>query len=467
MSAQQQFFYDGQIRRFIQQFIRLISGFQVEFGKDRTGARALQRVPVFYGDSSRQAMAIIQGNTENALPTVPAMAVYISNLQYDRNRIQDPSFVSKMHIRQRTYNEESGTYEHTQGNAFTIERLMPVPHTLELKVDIWTSNTEQKLQLIEQISILFNPELEIQSTDNYVDWTSLSMVLRTGLTWSSRSVPVGPDNPIDVATFTFELPIWLSAPAKVKKLGVIHKIISTLHDSDGDLDAAIWSDNNLLGQRQYITPLDYGVLLIGNTLTLLKVSEFADPRDPTLENQTKVGTRDSWPNLVGLYGDLTNGVSQVRLSNPDGTEIVGTVSFHPTDSSLLIFNADIDTYPQNTLSPIDAIIDPRKNSAVAMATTASAGTRYLILNSIGDTSNEIGAGPTAWRGSNGLDLYANANDIIEYNGTHWVVSFDSRGTNSIQYVSNLNTGIQYQWNLNQWVKSWEGEYKNGEWTLVL
>lgn len=467
MSAQQQFFYDGQIRRFIQQFVRLISGFQVEFGQDRNGNRTLQRVPVFYGDSSRQAMAIIQGNTENALPTVPAMAVYISNLQYDRNRVQDPSFVGKMHIRQRAYNDETGIYEHTQGNAFTIERLMPVPHTLELKVDIWTSNTEQKLQLIEQMSILFNPELEIQSTDNYVDWTSLSMVLRTGLNWSSRSVPVGPDNPIDVATFTFEIPIWLSAPAKVKKLGVIQKIISTIHDSNGDLDAAIWNNTNLLGQRQYFTPLDYGVLLIGNTLKLLKVSEFADPRDPTLETQTKVGTRDNWTNLIGMYGDLTNGVSQIRLSNPDGSEIVGTVSFHPTDDSLLIFNADIDTYPANTLDPIDAIVDPRKNTAVAMASSAVAGTRYLILNSIGDPGNVLGTGPAAWRGSNGLDLYASANDIIEYNGTHWVVSFDSGGSNSVQYVSNLNTGIQYKWDLNQWVKSWEGEYKNGEWTLVL
>ena len=467
MSAQQQFFYDGQIRRFIQQFIRLISGFQVEYGQDRNGNRTLQRVPVFYGDSSRQAMAIIQGNTENTLPTVPAMAVYISNLQYDRNRVQDPSFVGKMHIRQRAYNEESGTYEHTQGNAFTIERLMPVPHTLELKVDIWTSNTEQKLQLIEQISILFNPELEIQSTDNYVDWTSLSMVLRTGLTWGTRSIPVGPDNPIDVATFTFEIPIWLSAPAKVKKLGVIQKIISNIHDSNGDLDAAIWDGTNLLGQRQYFTPLDYGVLLIGNTLKLLKVSEFADPRDPTLETQTKVGTRDNWPNLIDMYGDLTNGVSQVRLLNPDGSEIVGTVSFHPTDDSLLIFNADIDTYPANTLEPIDAIVDPRKNTAVAMASAAVTGTRYLILNSIGDPDNIIGTGPAAWRGSNGLDLYAGANDIIEYNGTHWVVAFDSSGSNNVQYVSNLNTGIQYKWDLNQWVKSWEGEYKNGEWTLVL
>ena len=464
----QQFFYDGQIRRFVSQFIRMISGFQVEFGKDRTGNTTLQRVPVFYGDSSRQAMAVIQGNSENTLPTVPSMAVYINRLTYDRARVQNPNFVGKMNIRQRAYDEATGTYEQTQGTAFTIERLMPVPHTLELKVDIWTSNTEQKLQLIEQLSVLFNPELEIQSTDNYVDWTSLSMVLRTNINWSSRSIPIGTENPIDVATLTFELPIWLSAPAKVKKLGVIQKIISSIHDSNGDLNVAVYDNTNLLGQRQYFTPMDYGVLLIGNTLTLLKVSEVEAPREPTLSTPTKVGTRDNWENLINVYGTLNNGTSQIRLlSNDDVTEIVGTVSYHPTDSSLLLFNADIDTYPTNTVDPIDAIIDPRKNTAVAMANAAVSGTRFLILNDIGTSDNTSGNGPKLWTGSDNAQLIANANDIIEFNGTHWAVSFDSQSISSIQYVSNLNTGTQYKWDSNQWVKSWEGEYKNGQWTLVL
>ena len=46
--ALQQFFYDQQIRRYIIQFIRMVSNFQVEFGKNRQGVSALQRVPVIY-----------------------------------------------------------------------------------------------------------------------------------------------------------------------------------------------------------------------------------------------------------------------------------------------------------------------------------------------------------------------------------------------------------------------------------
>jgi hypothetical protein len=463
-----QYFYDGQIERFVVQFIRIMSGYEVEFGQDRTGSKTLQRVPIYYADGSRQVAAILAGNSENTMNAVPAMAVYISGLTYDRERVQNPTFVNKMNIRQRAYNEDTDTYEQTQGNAFTIERAMPVPYTLELKLDIWTSNTKQKLQLIEQLLAIFNPGFEIQSTDNYIDWTSLSIIYLDANAWSSRTVSATTDNPIDIATLTFKMPIWISPPAKVKKLGVIQKIIANIHDAQGDLNSAAYTEANLMGTRMYYTPMDYGVLLIGNTLTLLKVQDIETLREPTLTTPTKIGTRDVWKNLVNVYGSLEEGISQIRLMSDDGvTEVVGTVSYHPTDDSMLIFNADIDTYPTNSLDAIDAIIDPRKNTAVDLAQGAVAGTRYLILNAIGSFNSPHGLGPSAWRGSDGQDLVAHANDIIEFNGTHWLIVFDSQSATVLQYVSNLNTGTQYKWNLHQWVKSWEGEYKNGLWTLVL
>jgi hypothetical protein len=309
--------------------------------------------------------------------------------------------------------------------------------------------------------------LEIQSTDNYVDWTSLSVVKLESPTWSSRSVPIGTENPIDVATLTFKLPVWISAPAKVKRLGVIQKIIANIHNSDGDLSEDILDDTKIIA-RPYYTPLGYSVLLVGNQLTLLKVSELELPREPTLLTPTKVGTKDNWRTLVNLYGPgITNGVTQIRLLQEDEmTEVVGTVSHHPTDDTVLIFNADIDTYPTNTLSSVTAIIDPLKVTDTAI-TRPAAGTRYLILNSIGSFGNAPGSGASAWRGTDGVDIVAHANDIIQYNGNHWDVVFDSQQANTLQYVSNLTTGTQYKWTNNQWVKSWEGEYKEGLWTLVL
>jgi hypothetical protein len=463
-----QFFYDGQIERFVVQFIRIMSGYEVEFGQDRTGHKTLQRVPIYYADGSRQVATILAGNSENTMNAVPAMAVYISGLTYDRDRVQNPTFVNKMNIRQRKYDENTDTYEQTQGNAFTIERAMPVPYTLELKLDIWTSNTKQKLQLIEQLLAIFNPGFEIQSTDNYIDWTSLSIIYLDANAWTSRTISATTDNPIDISTLTFKMPIWISAPAKVKKLGVIQKIIANIHDAQGDLNSAAYTEANLMGTRMYYTPMDYGVLLIGNMLTLLKVQDIETLREPTLTTPTKVGTADNWHNLINVYGTLAEGISQIRLLSSDGvTEIVGTVAYNPGNDTQLIFNADIDTYPANSLDAIDAIIDPRKNTAVDLAQSSVTGTRYLILNAIGSENNGALEGPSAWRGSDNADLIANANDIIEFNGTHWIVSFDSVAETVLQYVSNLNTGTQYKWNLNQWVKSFEGEYKNGLWTLVL
>ena len=102
MTANYQFFYDGQIERFLAQFIRIMSGFQVEFGKDRDGNITYQRVPVYWGDSSRQVQMIISNNSSGSvMPAVPAMTVYVNGLTYDRDRVQQPDYVGKMNIRER------------------------------------------------------------------------------------------------------------------------------------------------------------------------------------------------------------------------------------------------------------------------------------------------------------------------------------------------------------------------------
>jgi hypothetical protein len=119
------------------------------------------------------------------------------------------------------------------------------------------------------------------------------------------------------------------------------------------------------------------------------------------------------------------------------------------------------------VSAINAIIDPQRVNIDSSITAPGTGTRYLILNDVGSFDNTPGSGASAWRGSNGQDLVAHANDIIQFNGTNWSVIFDSLTESNVQYVSNLTTGTQYKWSGTQWVKSWEGEYKGGLWTLVI
>ena len=125
-----------------------------------------------------------------------------------------------------------------------------------------------------------------------------------------------------------------------------------------------------------------------------------------------------------------------------------------------MIDLDTDTLPQNTLDPIDAIIDPLVSGPGAGLPLAATGTRYLILDDIGATNNSVPA--TSW----GL-VVARSNDIIEYTGTQWQVVFEAAGAESVQFVTNVTTGIQYRWTGSTWVKSYEGLYPGGEWSLVL
>jgi hypothetical protein len=458
----QQYFYDAQIRRFLLQFTRIFSNFQILYGAQGSENETLVRVPVRYGDWSRQAQTVAQQNSSSFMPSTPLITFYITGMEYQQMRMQDPYFVSKIQVRQRTYDSGTDTYETTQGNAFSVERLMPVPYRMTITLDIWTSNTHQKFQIFEQIATLFNPSLEIQSTDNYIDWTSLSIVELENVNFTSRTIPIGTDDPIDIMSMRFGLPIWISAPAKVKKLGVVEKIIASVFDAQGDANEAITNNDLLLGTRQKFTPYNYQALLIGNKVQALKYSQTVPVSNASVAPPESPPSNEFWGAVVGQYGVLRSGISQMRFDNQwgDDTQIIGTVSFDPTDDRFLLIDLDADTLPQNTLDPIDAIIDPLISGPGAGLPAATVGTRYLILEDIGAADNPVPS--TSW----GL-VVARTNDIIEYTGTQWQVVFEAAADDTTQFVTNVTTGVQYRWTGSTWVKSYEGLYPGGEWSLVL
>jgi hypothetical protein len=453
------YFYDSQIRRFLIQFARIFSDWQVTKGKDPAGNDILVRVPVQYGDGSRMAQAVLANNSPSSLPSAPMITYYVSGLDYDQTRTQDPYFLDKLHVRQRQFNQDTGTYESVQGQAFTVERIMPVPYKLSITVDFWTTNYQQKLELIEQIGVLFNPAMELQSTDNFIDWTSLSVVYQDGITFSSRSIPTGTTNAIEVLTWKFYMPIWLSSPAKIKKLGVVHKIIASIFQGNALTDMK--DDDLLLGTREKITPYGYKVLLLGNALQILPANETFIPSNDSLDPPEFKDDRLFWSAVLGVYGTVRPGVSQIWLQNPHmESDIVGTIAFNPNDDRLLIYEIDPDTLPQNTLTAVDSVINPQAKGPDHGLPSATAGQRYLLvepIGSAGDTEHSI-----AWG-----NVVANANDIIEFDGTDWIVDFDSANISSTEYVTNLTTGIQYRYTNNVWVKSYEGFYDQGDYSIVI
>jgi hypothetical protein len=453
------YFYDSQIRRFLIQFAKVFSNWEVTKGKDPAGNPIIVRVPIMYGDSSRQASTILANNSASNLPSAPLITYYISALEYDQRRTQDPTFIDKIQVRQRSYNNETQSYESVQGQAFTVERLMPVPYTLRITVDFWTTNYNQKLELLEQLGTIFNPALEIQSTDNFIDWTSLSAIFQDGLTFSSRSIPVGTGNPIDVMTWKFYMPIWLSTAAKLKKMGVIEKIIASIFQGSALQD--IQNDDLLLGTRQKITPYGYKLLLLGNTLQILPQDIAFNPNNVNLTLPANPDTDIYWSSVLNVYGTIRPGISQIWLQNPYmTTDIVGTIVLDPVDDRLLIYNIDPDTLPQNTMQPVNGVINPQITGPNAGLPGPVNGVRYLLVDNIGSPGDST----VSW-GS----VVAFANDIVEFNAStmSWFVSFDSQTSTTVEYVTNLTTNVQYRFVDNVWMKSFEGWYDQGDYSIVI
>lgn len=464
------YFYDGQIRRYLAQFINIMSNFAYRDAKGN-----LTRVPVRYGDMTRQVAQLLRKNSENAIPSAPFIACYIKDIQFDRPRMQDPTFVSKIHIREREVNTATNTYLNSQGQNFTVERIMPSPYLLTLNADIWTTSAEQKLQLWEQIVVFFNPSLEIQTTDNYIDWTSLSVLHLEGQTWTSRSVPQGVTEDIDILSLTFSAPIWITPPAKIRKLGIVTKIISNLFASnvEGAIQSSYDTPNAVDVLSNYspdeevtVTAGNYELLVLNGFARLIPVSmantevDITDPRNS-----------HSWENILNLYpGKFRAGLSQLRFAKSGDNEVVAYISLNAADDKLMNLSIDTDTIPSNTIisgrGTIDAIVNPLTFGPSGI----TAGTRYLILENINDSA-EFGdpgyAGPVAWKNSDGSDFQAFANDIIEWNGSSWSIVFDASAATGVVYVTNSYTGTQYQFQSGDWNKSFEGLYNNKLWRLIL
>lgn len=454
MPRQQQFFYDKQIRRYIQQFIRLFSGFSVQMGYDDDKLPIFQTVPVRYGDINRMAAHIQRENSENMTNTVPFISCYVNTLDMAPERRQYQGNIEKVQVFEKKYDEENREYLNEVGNRYTIERHQPVPYFLDMNCDIWTSNTDQKLQLLEQIMVLFNPTLNIRTTSNPFDWTALSYVEMTNTTWSSRSVGSTIDDMIDVSTLTFRMPILITPPAKVKQQKLIYNIINELYSLDDEnLDSFKLNQNFDKTTLQYtiVTFEDRKLNFNDNKASLLNLNG---------SNLDDNGAVLDWSKELRPFGELREGISQIRLrksSDPSdkANDIVGRISFDPNDVNKLEVTIDTATLPTSTLTNINGIINPTASYPGDGNVPAPAlGDRYLITD---DTP--INATYT--------NVVAHKNDIIEYNGTAWVVSFDASNTATQQFVTNTATQNQLEWNGTDWFNAYEGIYKAGFWRLYL
>lgn len=475
-----QFFYDGQIRRYITQIVRAFSRFSYQ---DSDGV--LVEVPVMYGDITRQVASIIRDNSENKMPSAPRMGVYITGLEMDRTRSSDASFVSKINLREKEYDEATQAYYASQTKGYTVERLHPTPYTLSINIDIWSSNTEQKLQILEQILMLFNPSMEIQTTDNYIDWTSISVLNLENINFSSRSIPVGAADEIDVATLGLTAPIYISPPVKVKKLGIITDIITSIFNQDtGSISlegfnpptdsqpsagtgTVVLPDGTIIDNTQGNTSLT-------NTVNTGETTGRFDLENPfivsyrnydlVLEQEVgKLGYNRklrigdiSWTHILEaeLPAKFQPGISQLRLRRAELINpIVGTFDVDPLDNTKININFDQDSLPQDTIlqgpvktsGSINGVIDPISFNPTTVKT---AGIRYLILNPIGyRVERKLTPGVATIKIDTDIDYIISSSSVPGRTGDETVTDFVVFVNNEVVSATKANENGKFVINL--------------------
>lgn len=446
-----EYFYDNQIRRYLEQVVRIFSNFKVKVGDSADGYPIYRTVPVNYGDISRMAGHIFKNNSENVLNTAPFFSVYITDMSMAPERRTYQQYKEDSIVTEKKFDEVSGEYINEEGERYQITRHNPIPYNMTINLDIWTTNTDQKLQLYEQVSMLFNPDINLKTNSNPVDWSSLTYMEMINQTWSGRSIPSGTDEVMDIATFQFKLPILINPPTKVKKETLIKTIINKL-DVVNEENLKFFDANEPF-ETQYrayniITFGDYKVSFQGDVAVLLGSDGGMTDDDGNLHD---------WEFVLKQYGVLREGISQLRLRttndiDDETNDVIATIDSLNINEMYLTVNTD--TLPANTLTPVNKIINPQTSYPNdGELPVESSGQRYLLTQDTPDG--------TIW------DIDADKNDIIEYNSGEWIVSFDSQNVENIQRVYDLDTENQYEWDGNTWRESYTGVYNQGYWRVYL
>jgi hypothetical protein len=386
-------------------------------------------------------------------------------------RRQDTQFVGKVSTVEREHNPILKSYGNGPGIRQDVERYMPVPYDLFLKLDVWTPNITTKLQIFEQIAVIFNPSIQLQQNSNLLDWTSIFEVFLEDYTFTSRSIPQGGTDDRDVMSFKFKLPIWINPPAKLKRSSLVAEIVSNVFYS-GNVNstrASIQGDYD-----PFRTCIDDAPVQIITTEGNYKVSvEKQGSTDivTLLSQYGESSTELNWFSLIQKYGQITPNITKLRLKlDPnidisDG-DIIGNIYVDSDNPNRLFFTVDIDTLPASTLPPIYDIIDPTEVWPGNHLPMAAPGQRYLLTSS--DSAGEEPAIPPGVETSPwGSNIVAYPNDIIEYNGVYWTVIFDAKISFGKNYVINNANSSQYVFDseTQAWAYTYYGEYSPGYWRI--
>jgi len=200
------YYYDKQIKKLVVQFLAIFTGLKVSSGKTNELGERFIDVQVKNGSSDRVVASIINKNTQNAPVRVPVIAGTLVNIDLAPERRHGTGVERKF-----TQFPSGGNFPE---DLKTVTQRMPIPYNAQFEMNMFASSTEQHYEMLEQILLMFDPTLELYTSDEYADWTRLKMLELINISFD-ESIP-GVDRRIIQTTMTFRAPIYLSLPSQVR-----------------------------------------------------------------------------------------------------------------------------------------------------------------------------------------------------------------------------------------------------------
>lgn len=463
------FFYDQQVKRYLLQFMRIFSDIKVRNGPDANGLYTVQKVPIIYGDPSWMVAQLIKGASENTMMPVPMFSAYIKDIRMSPDRRQDTQFISKVSTVEREYDPIAGSYGSGPGVRQDVERYMPVPYDLTINLDVWTSNVNNKLQLMEQICTIFNPSIQLQQNANILDWTSIFEVWMENIQWTNRSIPQGGEDEKDIMSFEFRVPIWINPPAKIKRSSLIAEVVTNIHYANDNLSEAL----DHIHEDDYdplrnLTGIPTQIITTEGNLRVSVERGVSGDTIRLLPSQTG-GVTPTWAELMLKYGTISPNLSKMRLKldpniESDALDVIGLISASQ-DPYLLNFSPDQSTIPPNTVGLIDGIVDPSEVAPGRGLPPAALGQRYIVISSQSQGEESVFPTDATLSPWGSVDRTTVTNDIIEYQSTGWVKVFNSVNYQGTPRASERSTGTQYTFEDGQWSYTYYGVYSPGYWRV--
>lgn len=458
------YWYYSCIRNYILHTLRIFQNFCISEGKDEDGNDILRRIPCTFMSTDKSVVYLLNNATDTVLETCPKMILTLSDVKLENDKISGaPYYEVQSEFTEKKFNEDLGNYEYKPGNSYSITRLNPLPARLIFKLYILTSMLDQKLQLFEQIRSIFSPTLELQVSENPIDWSRVTSITLTDLHWTSKGTNLD-SSTLDSLDMEFEVPINIDLPTLVQKQQFIDQIVTSIGEGDSVEDIMGWDlrDEN----RIYHSPTQ-------NSITVF-APDGCKKCGCSICNCFKIKLNPSkicstWYQLLNAYSiEYDRSKKNIKVNcltnaNIDKrNDISGTITIDRTDPTIACWSIDDSSLPETNVSPVNGIIEAHNYTPENVI-----GERYLVTDEISNCK--------AW----GTFLHEDhtkftvgdkieSGTIIEYTKDGWKVSLNPNKSIGIYYVRDNSQPLNlYTFNNNYkcWVDVICKNYPVGFWRI--